>query len=151
MWSKCGQETSWCLCGQLAIQLRSQMWKISLGSGTASCVISALLKESSSVEISQAFKKHSGEPCKVSSIGPLQFLMRAEGAWYFACNEEEMEVQEYDGSLELVIPLLTFLEEMPGFKILCCKFYSFICARNLHLPHCRINDTWELFSMYQSL
>jgi len=67
-----------------------------------------------------------------------------------ACNEEEMEVQEYGGNLELVIPFLTFPKEVPGFKILCCKFYFFICARSLHLPHNRIKYTWELFYMYTS-
>lgn len=32
-----------------------------------------------------------------------------------ACNEEEREVQEYDGDVELVIPFLTLLKEMSGF------------------------------------
>lgn len=32
-----------------------------------------------------------------------------------ARNEEEREVQEYDGDLELVIPFLTLLKEMSGF------------------------------------
>lgn len=49
-----------------------------------------------------------------------------------ACNEEEREVQEYDGDLELVMPFLTLLKEMSGFIFfavknkavlyLCCKF-----------------------------
>lgn len=32
-----------------------------------------------------------------------------------ASSKEEREAEEYDGGLELVIPFLTFLKEMPGF------------------------------------
>lgn len=70
-------------------------------------------------------------------------------------SEEEREAQEYDGGLELVIPFLTFLKEMPGFiffavnstPLFMLEMYTFTGCWFLyaHLPRCRIKYTRELF------
>lgn len=71
-----------------------------------------------------------------------------------ACNEEEREVQEYDGDLELVIPFLTLLKEMSDFIFFavncaalfvlqvytCTGWFLYSC-----LPHHTVKYTCEFF------
>jgi len=58
-----------------------------------------------------------------------------------ACTEEEREVQECDGDLELVIPFLILLKEMSG-----CMFFVVNSASLFVLQVYTCRGCWFLYS-----